>query len=157
METILSQKISKSSACVNLQSIWDERLTFPSSIDFSKNQNLVPVQLPYLMNVFAQMFQGTYQPVYEVGRTTEYALSLSKINVLRTTTIIYLTRKILPLAILNYLMHFSILTNIVHVGTELSTVCMREDKQLKKVKERFEIELSYSVCSSSNSCGILCH
>lgn len=103
------------------------------------------------------MFQGTYQPVYEVGRTTEYALSLSKINVLTTTTIIYLTRKMLPLAILNYLVHFSILTSSVHVGTEASTVCMREDKQLRKVKGRFENGLSSSVCSLSNSCGFLCH
>lgn len=52
MEIIFSQKISASSACINLQLIWEERLTFPFSIDFFQ-KHLVRVKLPYLMNVFA--------------------------------------------------------------------------------------------------------
>lgn len=82
------------------------------------------------------MFQGTYQAVYEVGRTTEYTPFLSKTDVLRTTNISYLTWKNLPLAILNYLTHFSVLSNAMHVRREGSAVCMREeDKYMRKAEE----------------------
>lgn len=57
-------------------------------------------------------------------------------DVLRTTNISYLTWKNLPLAILNYLTHFSVLSNAMHVRREGSAVCMREeDKYMRKAEE----------------------
>lgn len=111
------------------------------------------------------MFQGTYQAVYEVGRTAEYTPFLSKTDVLSTPNISYLTWTILPLAILNYLTHFSVLTNAMHVRREGSAVCMREeDKHMKKVEALktglqggydFYLSVKNLAYTLTNSCGIL--